>query len=333
MKLTCIVSGICMMLLLFSCTKQDAPADNEAIPADVLQKLEAQGYSTQHVIKWKDGYLVEGDIYLPVAQINRNDSSTLIRIANTEQYRTTNLITGLPRVLTVSVTNLPAAYTDATDVAIARYNALNLRLTFQRVATNGAIDIQSGSFSDPDILGQSAGFPDASGNPPAGSILLNVSNLGSNPDQGYLATVIAHEIGHCIGFRHSDYFNRAYSCLYVSPQNNEGSAGIGAINIPGTPATEDPNSWMLACSDGSDRPFNGYDVIALRYLYGPIQCSGADKKMINGVCEKGVKVITNMQNVGTASNPRCRITYHYEWSDSSSSPHDLYETLVGNCML
>ena len=40
-------------------------------------------------------------------------------------------------------------------------------------------------------------------------------------------------MGHCIGFRHTDYMNRAYSCG-GSPAN-EGASSVGAILIPGHP--------------------------------------------------------------------------------------------------
>jgi hypothetical protein len=59
--------------------------------------------------------------------------------------------------------------------------------------------------------------------------------------------------------------DRSFSC--GGRRYNEGAAGVGAILIPGTPKKADPNSWMLACTDGTDRPFNGNDVIALNYLY------------------------------------------------------------------
>ena len=77
---------------------------------------------------------------------------------------------------------------------------------------------------------------------------------------------MAHEIGHAIGFRHTDYMNRSYSCG-GSPVN-EGSAGVGAIHVPGTPTGPDPNSWMLSCiGSGQNRPFNANDRTALNYLY------------------------------------------------------------------
>lgn len=326
------ISGLAICLialtLFFSCTKRDqSSTEKEDIPSDVIKKLQAQGFNTQHVIRSKNGYIVEGDIFLTAEKIDQAATLQKLHVANTEQYRTTNLITGLPRVITISVTNLPPAYTTATDAAIARYNALNLRLTFQRVAANGNIDIAGGIFNDPNVLGQSAGFPDVNGTPPS-PILLNANSIGNTPDQGYITTIIAHEIGHCIGFRHTDYFNRTYSCGWGG---NEGDAGVGAVNIPGTPTAEDPNSWMLACTSGGDRPFNANDVIALNYLYGaPPPCVGEGKKLINGICRTGTKIITDVQNSSVGGHARCKRTYHYKWSDGSVSG-DYFEYFNGVC--
>ncbi|MCW3467090.1 zinc-dependent metalloprotease [Chitinophaga nivalis] len=94
------------------------------------------------VRKTKEGYVVEGDILLTAENLASTASSLTLRIAGTEQYRTTNLVGSLPRVITVSTSGLPATYTAALDEAIARYNALNLRITFQRVGSNGEIGIE-----------------------------------------------------------------------------------------------------------------------------------------------------------------------------------------------
>ncbi|MBC9909764.1 M57 family metalloprotease [Chitinophaga varians] len=270
-KLLCSLMFIMTLLFNLSC-KKEAQQPTKDTTADVssgaLDKIKKLGFSTHGVVRRDSGYVVEGDIFLSDADLNKTRAyAPTLRVANAEQYMTTYVVRSLPRVITVSVANLPAVYTTATDIAIARYNALGLLLTFQRVATGGDISIVHANMGD-GALGLS-GFPDVYGHP-YNSIQLNsnANGLGSNPDQYYLATVIAHELGHSVGFRHTDYFNRSFSCGWSSSPN-EGDGGIGAIPINGTPASEDPNSWMLACiGTGENRPFNPNDVTALRFLYG-----------------------------------------------------------------
>jgi hypothetical protein len=112
----------------------------------------------------------------------------------------------------------------------------------------------------------SSGFPTKRGNP-YGQVKMNTNQYayGTNPDPTYVGSVIQHEIGHCIGFRHTDYMDRSYSC--GGSASNEGASNVGAVHIPGTPTGPDANSWMLACSNGKDRTFNANDKTALNYLY------------------------------------------------------------------
>jgi hypothetical protein len=262
----CLMAGA----LFISCQKDNAETaqQDQKIPQDVLQKIGNKGFSTADVHKVDGGYLVEGDILLSEKELSSVSSSPNLRIAEVEQYRTNNLVTRLPRVIRVKVTGLTQPYIDGTDLAISRYNALGLQLTFQRV-TSGTADITiSGFYQGPSggfITLGSSGFPTSSGNPYS-SISMNThpQAYGSNPNVSYVGSVIQHEMGHCIGFRHTDYMNRAYSC---GSGGNEGSAGVGAIHIPGTPTGPDAASWMLACSNGGNRTFNANDRVALNYLY------------------------------------------------------------------
>jgi hypothetical protein len=164
----------------------------------------------------------------------------------------------------------PAHYSTGLDMALAHYNTLNLNIRFQRIASGGEISITGANLGRTIgggcILGQSAGFPTASGNPAPGFKLSTTKcatqyiNTAARADE-----VMAHEIGHAVGFRHTDYMNRI-SC---GQNSNEGDAGVGAIHISGTIGTVTSgnyNSWMMACTNG-DNSFTSEDNLALTTVY------------------------------------------------------------------
>ncbi|WP_343690514.1 M57 family metalloprotease [Chitinophaga sp.] len=268
--LLCLMAGIAVATV--SCKKDNVSSTKsaETISSETLAKIEALGFSSADVHKFGDDYIVEGDIRLTEADLNSKYTGPVLRVASSEQYRTTNLVTGTPRNITVRVaSSLGSAFVAGTDTAIARYNRLGLAITFSRI-TSGTANITISGFNQGPSGGfitlGSSGFPTSSGNPYS-SIQMNTNSqaYGSNPNVLYVGSVIQHEIGHCIGFRHTDYFDRSYSCGGTA--TNEGSAGVGAIWIPGTPTGADANSWMLSCSNGGNRTFNANDIIALNYLY------------------------------------------------------------------
>jgi len=256
-------------LLLFaatfnSCSKNnpDTTVLDQGIPAEIKAKILALGFDTDGAYAAEDGYIVENDIFLSNEDLSKPMDLNALIIAHNEQYRTTNLVTGLPRNITVRVTTtLSTSIVTATDAAIARYNAQGLGITFSRVTSGGNIVISKAPNSSGYIA--SAGFPTSTGNPYS-SIKFNATYAGWNSNT--LASIIAHEMGHCVGFRHTDYMDRSYSC--GGSYYNEGASTVGAVHIPGTPTGADAASWMLACiGNGTNRPFNANDVTALNYLY------------------------------------------------------------------
>jgi hypothetical protein len=256
----------CALVIGFSCQTEDEGiiSKNNQVPDAVVSKIKALGFSTQNIQKLENGYLVEGDIVLHDHDFERGINKRTLNVAGSEQYRTTNLVAA-PRVITVSAAStLGTAYIQATDAAIARYNAENLSLTFQRVPSGGNIQIVKAGLFEQFLFLASAGFPTATGNP-YNQIKVSTYQMNSQP-LATKASIIAHEMGHCIGFRHTDYADRSYSC--GGTPSDEGASDVGAIHIPGTPTGPDANSWMLACiGSGQDRPFNANDKIALDYLY------------------------------------------------------------------
>jgi hypothetical protein len=261
-KLSYPLALIAFVCFGFASCKKEVKQQQEEISTETLGQIKNLGFSTNGVQKVDEGYLVEGDIILTSKDLTVNPSGPTLLIASEEQYRTFNLVSaGGGRTITVSVTGtISSAFSSAVDAAIARYNAEPLALTFQRVASGGNINIRlvnTGQYI------ASAGFP-SGGNPYPE---IKYANRYTSYSSGFMTTVIAHEMGHCIGFRHTDYMNRAYSC---GSGGNEGqvTTGVGAVHIPGTPTGPDAASWMLAClSSSTNRPFNSNDKTALSYLY------------------------------------------------------------------
>ncbi|MEY4930796.1 MAG: hypothetical protein RI909_1520 [Bacteroidota bacterium] len=261
--------------VFFSC--QDDQDINTLDVSDAVRgQLIGLGFDVikQAPIKFDQGYLVEGDIYLTdadLASMKRGD-----KLPEVEQYSTNNLVNaGAGRVITIfapvgGTNGYSTGMIAGLDLAISRYNAENLNIRFQRVLSSTGANIVMSRLTKSQerqgVLG-SAGFPTASGDPYNQIKMSGVLESSYRLTTAGIATIIGHEMGHCIGFRHTDYYNRAISC--GGAVSNEGASTVGANLIPGTPATATASakSWMLACTDGGDRPFNNDDKTALNYLY------------------------------------------------------------------
>src|SRR5437879_222927 len=199
--------------VFYSCSENHE--ESLSIPSSVRSQLTSLGFNLiQHPpIAVDNGYLVEGDIFMTQADINNMKPGVRVPVA--EQYSTNNLVTGLPRTITVYMpSTFDASSQSACDNAIARYNAQNLQIHMVRVTTSSA-DISFSRLTKSQerqgILG-SSGFPSSTGNPYPVIKMSGVLQSTYHMTIDGMATVMAHEMGHCIGMRHTDYYNRAISC-------------------------------------------------------------------------------------------------------------------------
>jgi hypothetical protein len=255
-----------------SCKKNARETQPVAGVTDAVRaQIRSLGFNDQNVQAIPEGWLVEGDIVLTPTDLQGMPTSLELIYAQEEHYRTTNTVrTSTYPTIKVALNNSSsqhqAAFSAALDEAIRRYNAENLTVKFQRV-TSGANTTVVAYYEVSNTLG-SSGFPSSAG-APYSQVKMNTywySTGTGSTNINYIATIMAHELGHCIGFRHTDYMNRAYSC--GGSAVNEGSAGVGAVYIPGTPSGASASSWMLACvGSNQNRPFTSADRTALNYVY------------------------------------------------------------------
>jgi hypothetical protein len=256
-KIKCSVLAAIAVLTLLSCKKNGVMQATEDPLAAVKATIRLQGFNVADLKKMDGGYLVEGDIFYTEENLRAGLDNTMVPA--TEQYRTANIVSLPPapssRTITIGLAaNLNTTFWNmALQNALNRFNALDIRLRFSKVATGTASSISITGIAGTAVQ---AGLP-SGGNP------FNIIQMGTgiaNCGLGTATSLIAHLIGHCIGFRHTDWFVMVLPCR-TAIENT-------AIHIPGTPTTAVPGSWMNTCYIcGADTPFVPSDVTALRVLY------------------------------------------------------------------
>jgi hypothetical protein len=256
-KNTLVLAMGCSALLL-GCASEEAqtPAEENQ---EIIDNLIEAGFPENDIM------IADGKVYVGRdAHVTLAASREMLQpVSETqEQYRTTNLVgTGVTNIC-INGASFTGNFSTGLNNAIANYNALGLRWRMTRTSgsTSGCSAVITARISSG--TGGSAGFP-------SGGLPYNTINIGSGLSSysvGVIEHVITHELGHCVGFRHSDYYNRSISC---GSGGNEGSAGVGAILIPGTPSTATVGgSLMNSCFRSTENGnFKSSDITALNALY------------------------------------------------------------------
>jgi hypothetical protein len=248
--------------LTFGCSAEPQ-SDSTEDTQEIIDNLVQAGFPANDIM------VVDGVVYTGRdAAVSLQASREMLQVDDSvgqEQYRTTNLVSrNLANICVngAAFTNFSAKFSDAINRAINNYNALGLTFHMTRTSgsTSGCNAVITGRISSG--TGGSSGFP-------SGGLPFNTINIGSGLntfDVNTVEHVMTHELGHTIGFRHSDFFNRSISC---GSGGNEGDGGVGAILIPGTPSgAVVGGSIMNSCFRTLETgEFTNTDITALNTLY------------------------------------------------------------------
>jgi Dual-action HEIGH metallo-peptidase len=237
--------------------------DDQSETDEIVENLVKAGFPADD-IQVVDGKVYTGNDALVTLATSRemleHDGAATVDL-DTIQYTTNNLVS--PSVHTICVFDLMGNSTLSAglDIAISRYNALGLSFTLKKGFVG--CDAQINAVWDFGPGGGVSGFP--SNGLPYNTI--HIQGATANYGLPVAAHVIEHELGHTIGFRHSDFYDRSISC--GGDHANEGDGGVGANLVPGTPAGAVLNgSVMNACfNTGSNGVFTASDVTALTTIY------------------------------------------------------------------
>jgi hypothetical protein len=259
-----VVTALTCGALAFGCASdsQQDPADDTQ---EIIDNLVQAGFPRSD-IKVFDGVVYTG----LDAAVSLEASREMIGrdLGTQEQYRTTNLVgTNITNICVngaAFVNN--AKFNDALNRAITNYNNEGLRWHMTR--TTGGTAGCSATITarrQAGVTGGSSGFP-------SGGRPFNTINIGTGLDSATFSVdvvehVITHELGHTVGFRHSDFFNRSISCGGAA--TNEGNGGVGAILIAGTPSGATVGgSIMNSCFRNNETgEFTTSDRTALNAIY------------------------------------------------------------------
>jgi hypothetical protein len=257
---------------------QDSPLEIEKdfdlnSDPDLKKFLEKNNFAYTTIEKFGESYLIDRDIILsresilssPIPKTHKGGVSTenlhaYESLISSSPYNYKTITIGFDS--TIPTTSHYLNWRTATAEAIAEYNQIrNLRLKFE-IITTGTPDITITSqpktgipwSAVPDAIA-SAHFP--SGGNPGIKIHINPSYFDrNNVTESIKKYNIAHELGHTIGFRHTNYLTNDHSSTHSTAQNvkGTGNSDLNSVMNGGTAG----NSWTS---------FSYLDLLAMRTLY------------------------------------------------------------------
>ncbi|MBO9637896.1 MAG: hypothetical protein J7576_06990, partial [Siphonobacter aquaeclarae] len=238
---------LALSMAVFSCQQQENVSPSKDDPY-ALTYIKSLGFKSQDIAKIGSTYFVQGDI-----MFSDTLKAPIAKGGRTEQYYYGPLIdVSHQRDIKIKInSNISSLYYQIQD-AVTMWNNVasqgsNIGL---RVVSSGTYDIEISSVPSLGTCGSSA-YP--SNGAPGAVIYIDLGVLGGAYSDAQKVKTVAHEIGHALGFVHTNW--------------NNGGGGPSGIDVPGV-GGNDPNSIMNGnqCNTGATT-LSTNDKAALVALY------------------------------------------------------------------
>ncbi|HEV7586914.1 MAG TPA: M57 family metalloprotease [Longimicrobium sp.] len=250
-----------------------APAAARSVDQELIERIGAMGFRADQVVDEGDHFRVEGDVIILKRDL------TGIRLSRAaapggplHQWYTDNLVSqaNMAGGLRVSLSGISSSsdWTAAARSALSAYSGGSgskivlvegspADITFSFAALGTGV-IATGSFP-------ASGLPGST---------VTISSAYTTPLSAAQKTwVMVHELGHTLGFRHSNW-----------QANGETTTPFGASQVPGTPSSDLASVMRITpATNPTWSGFNSYDAAANAYAYpAPAPALTADARDLGG---------------------------------------------------
>ncbi|WP_421764686.1 M57 family metalloprotease [Ekhidna sp.] len=259
----------------------EEPKDLLSASPEIFDYLSCQDFDLTNAKLYDEHVLIQEDIAIRLDVILKNieeakQSSSGGRtsqfVVNTGSVVSFNNVMNIYYHINSSVETIPGNWKAAIRAAIQDWEDLpSCRISFNEITKAKAADLTfyASNTSSTNLSSCAKDFSSGAharaeypgGGQPGRWIVIN-----SNPTsqtQGHRESVIRHELGHTLGFRHDNPFS------YVEPVNYSGCGNmvLGANRLVGTPINDDTSIMTRSIPNNETRHLSSDDAKASTYLY------------------------------------------------------------------